>query len=64
MPRAPLTFNTITCQNCGGIIALIPSGALVVITRLRCIHCHVDRTLKPVDSSERGLSTAATVAPA
>lgn len=53
MPHTPLQFNTITCHNCGAIIALLPPGALIVTTKLRCVQCHVDRTLAPPTSAER-----------
>jgi hypothetical protein len=52
-PRAPLQFSTVVCQNCGAIIALIPPGALIVTTKLRCVQCHVDRTLAPVKGLSR-----------
>ena len=62
MPRAPITLNTIVCLNCGAIMALLPPGALIVTTKLRCVHCQVDRTIKPVDSKERVLLPALIVA--
>jgi len=53
MPRAPLQFTTIVCQNCGAIMALLPPGALIVTTKLRCVQCHVDRTLAPIEREKR-----------
>lgn len=53
MPRPPLTFSTITCKHCGAIVALVPPGALVYDTKLRCVHCSVvTKIIKPVDISE------------
>lgn len=64
MPRAPLTLDTITCINCGAIMALLPPGALIVTTKLRCVHCNADRTIVPVDSKERESSPRLKFAPA
>jgi DNA-directed RNA polymerase subunit RPC12/RpoP len=64
MQRVPLQFTTITCLNCGAIMALLPPGALIVTTKLRCVHCSADRTLKPVDSRERESSVGLILAPA
>lgn len=50
MPRPPLQFSTIVCKHCGAIVALIPPGALVYDTRLRCVNCSiVVLIVKPVD---------------
>jgi DNA-directed RNA polymerase subunit RPC12/RpoP len=63
MARVPITLNTITCLNCGAIVALLPPGALIVTTKLRCVHCSADRTIKPTDSKERQLLPTLIVAP-
>lgn len=53
MPRMPLQFSTIVCSHCGAIIALIPPGALVYDTRMRCVHCSVVVLItKPVDKPQ------------
>lgn len=52
MARAPITLDTIVCINCGAIMALLPPGALIVTTKLRCVHCNADRTIVPIDSKE------------
>lgn len=54
MARAPLQFSTITCKHCGAIVALIPPGAIVYDTRLRCIHCSIVVVIvKPVDKRQQ-----------
>jgi hypothetical protein len=53
MPHVPLQFNTITCQNCGGIVALLPPGALIVTTKLRCVQCGTQRALIPPPTPDR-----------
>lgn len=53
MRRAPLQFSAIVCKHCGAIVALIPPGALVYDTRLRCVHCSVViEVVKPVDNPQ------------
>jgi hypothetical protein len=52
--RQPPQFNAITCQHCGAIVALIPPGALIYDTRLRCAHCSVVTTIvKPLDNNTK-----------
>jgi ribosomal protein S27E len=41
MARAPLQFSAVMCKHCNAIVALIPPGALVYDTRLRCANCGV-----------------------
>lgn len=53
MPRQPPTFQAIQCEHCGAIVALIPPGALVRDTPLRCTRCAVVRVIvKPLDISK------------
>lgn len=58
MPHAPLQFNTITCHNCGAIIALLPPGALIVTTKLRCVQCGTQRALTPPAQDRERLVTS------
>jgi phage FluMu protein Com len=51
MAQTPLTFKSITCKHCGGIVALIPEGAFIHTTHLRCIHCKGTETIKIVDKA-------------
>ncbi len=60
MGRPPLLFNTIICRNCGAIIALLPPGALVYDTKLRCVHCDAIRTTRASDESARARGKALT----
>lgn len=41
MSRTSVTFNAITCKHCGAIVAMLPPGALIYNTRLKCVHCSV-----------------------
>lgn len=54
MSRQPPQFNAIQCKHCGAIVALLPPGALVYDTRLRCSHCSiVVLIIKSVDSPQQ-----------
>ena len=58
MAQTPLAFKTVTCKHCGGIVALIPEGAIIYDTRMRCIHCSiVVMIVKPVDSLQQRVYT-------
>lgn len=58
MAQVPLTFKSITCKHCGGIMALIPEGAIIYDTRMRCIHCSVvTLIIKPIDSQQQRVYT-------
>jgi hypothetical protein len=51
MQRQPPHFDAITCQHCGAIVALIPPGALIYDTRMRCVRCAVVVVIvKPLDN--------------
>ena len=50
MPHAPLQFNTIACKHCGAIVALVPPGAYIHTTHMRCMQCSAVTTIKVIDN--------------
>lgn len=52
MPRQPPQFNAITCHHCGAVAALLPPGAIIYDTRIRCVRCSVVVVIvKPLDNT-------------
>lgn len=58
MSKTPLQFNTIICNHCGAIVALIPPGACIHTTHLRCLQCSSVKTIKIVDNQQSKVYTS------